>query len=254
MPIASLRQSAERRGLRYRTSLTPVRKHLEGMINSSCPPSWWVVKAYRQAKLKPDSANAYLIKSRAAKQGQRRWQCEASGTDEYGDDGVIFVIMGPCGCGKTTVGAALAERLGAAFIEGDDFHPSSNRAKMTAGEPLSDADRWPWLDLISDELTRRRQSAETVVLACSALKRSYRDRLRGADPELSFILLNGSRELLQARLDARKHHFMPSTLLESQLQALEMPDSDESALLLNVNEKPSDMVERIVMELVANTV
>ncbi len=155
-------------------------------------------------------------------------------------------MMGPCGCGKTTVGTALAERLGGAFIEGDEFHPQTNRAKMSAGEPLSDADRWPWLDLIGDELRRQSQSAEIVVLACSALKRSYRDRLRQADPKIVFVLLNGTKQLLMTRLEERHDHFMPPALLESQLEALETPDEDERAVLVDVAQSPEDMIDEIL--------
>ena len=155
-------------------------------------------------------------------------------------------MMGPCGCGKTTVGSALADRLGGAFIEGDEYHPEANRAKMSAGEPLSDADRWPWLDLIGDELRRQRQSADTVVLACSALKRVYRDRLRQADPNLQFVLLVGTKRLLMERLEERHDHFMPPALLDSQLEALETPDEDERALLVDVAKTPEEMISEIL--------
>ena len=157
-------------------------------------------------------------------------------------------MMGPCGCGKTTVGSALANRLGGVFIEGDDFHPQANRAKMSAGEPLSDADRWPWLDLIGDEIRRQSQSAEIVVLACSALKRSYRDRLRQVDPKTVFVLLNGSRRLLMSRLAERQDHFMPPSLLESQMEALETPGEDERAVLVDVAQTPEDLIDEILTQ------
>ncbi len=159
---------------------------------------------------------------------------------------MIFVMMGPCGCGKTTVGSALASRLGGIFIEGDAFHPEANRVKMSAGEPLSDTDRWPWLDLIGDELRRQRKSAQSVVLACSALKRIYRDRLRQADPDILFVLLNGTKPLLMSRLEERQDHFMPPALLDSQLSALEVPDEDEKALLVDVARPPEDMIDEIL--------
>ena len=117
---------------------------------------------------------------------------------------------------------------------------------LSAGEPLSDDDRWPWLDRIGAEVRRRRASADTVVLACSALKRVYRDRLRRADPQIMFVLLNGSRELLLARLEARKDHFMPPALLDSQLDALEPPNPDERALALDVADAPARVIEEIL--------
>lgn len=160
---------------------------------------------------------------------------------------MIIVMMGPCGCGKTTIGSALAARLDGAFIEGDDFHPASNRTKMQSGTPLTDGDRWPWLDRIADELRARHGAAGTVVLACSALKRAYRDRLRRADPEIVFVLLNGSRDLLLSRLEARKDHFMPPDLLDSQLEALEPPKPDERALALDVAHAPAEMIEQIMI-------
>ncbi len=155
-------------------------------------------------------------------------------------------MMGPCGCGKTTVGSALASRLGGIFIEGDAFHPEANRVKMSAGEPLSDTDRWPWLDLIGDELRRQSKSAQSVVLACSALKRIYRDRLRQADPDILFVLLNGTKPLLMSRLEERQDHFMPPALLDSQLNALEVPEEDEKALLVDVARSPEDMIDEIL--------
>lgn len=170
------------------------------------------------------------------------------GSDGIGDGRLILVMMGPCGCGKTTVGAALAAQLSLPFIEGDDHHPANNRAKMASGEPLSDADRWPWLDLINTELQVQIATAGSVVLACSALKRIYRDHLRRVDPQSLFVLLNGSKELLQERLDAREGHFMPASLLESQLATLEMPDRDEWALVLDVAQKPAQMIEQIMAQ------
>ena len=167
------------------------------------------------------------------------------------DDGVIIVMMGPCGCGKTTVGSALAARLGGAFMEGDSYHPEENRTKMSAGEPLTDDDRWPWLDLISSELQTHREAGTTVVLACSALKRTYRDRLRRADPGMLFVLLEGPKALLLERLTSRRDHFMPPALLDSQLEALEAPGSDESAFTVDVALTPAQMVDQIVAQAAA---
>jgi len=133
-------------------------------------------------------------------------------------------------------------------MEGDAYHPQENRAKMSAGQPLADDDRWPWLDRISTELAQSRETAETVVLACSALKRSYRDRLRSADPQILFVLLNGSKDLLLSRLTSRQDHFMPPGLLDSQLEALEAPAPDEAAFTVDVALTPAQMVDQIVAQ------
>jgi gluconokinase len=131
---------------------------------------------------------------------------------------VIVVVMGVTGCGKSTIGALLAARLGMEFLDGDDYHPPQNVAKMAAGIPLEDADRWPWLARLNAELRTR----ERAVLACSALKESYRRRL-GAGLAPRYVHLRGSPELIGARLAARQHRYMPATLLASQFAALEPP-------------------------------
>ncbi len=138
------------------------------------------------------------------------------------------VVMGVAGCGKTTLGRALAPRLGAAFVDADDLHPPANRARMAAGQPLTDADRWPWLDLVAGVLRDR----APVVVACSALRRCYRDRLRtGAGAPLRFLWLTGPRAVLATRLAARQGHFLPPALLDSQLATLEPPGPAEAAAL-----------------------
>jgi gluconokinase len=131
---------------------------------------------------------------------------------------VIVVVMGVSGCGKSTIGALLAQALGAEFLEGDDFHPPENVARMAGGTPLADADRAPWLARLNAELRRRRHA----VLACSALKQSYRSILRDG-VECRWVHLRGGPELIRARLAARRHRYMPATLLDSQFAALEPP-------------------------------
>ncbi len=163
---------------------------------------------------------------------------------ERGD--VIVVMMGPCGCGKTTVGQLVAERLGARFIEGDEFHPESNRAKMAAGAPLGDADRWPWLDRIAEACAETISGGRAAVVACSALKRSYRARLSTDGIPALFVLLDGERDLFHARLEARPDHFMPSALLDSQLAALEKPEADEEAIVVNVDQPPAELADQVV--------
>ena len=134
---------------------------------------------------------------------------------------LAVVVMGVSGCGKTAVGSLLAQRLGARFIDADDLHPPANVEKMRAGIPLDDADRAPWLRLLNARL--REAAGEPVVLACSALKQRYRDTLAEGVPGLRFVHLAGSRELIAARLAARQHRYMPTTLLDSQFATLEPP-------------------------------
>ena len=149
-----------------------------------------------------------------------------------------IIVMGVSGSDKSTVGALLATRLGLPFIDGDDLHPQANKQKMAAGIPLDDADRAPWLDTIAAALARA-----PVVVACSALKRRYRDRLRAKAPHVQFIYLAGSPELLAQRLSTRSHEFMPPELLESQLAILEPPGSDENAFTVNIQLSPEGIVD-----------
>jgi gluconokinase len=158
---------------------------------------------------------------------------------------VIVVLMGVAGAGKTTLGRLLAQRLGCDFAEGDAFHPDRNVEKMRAGIPLGDADRGPWLDSLAREIATWRAAGRDVVLACSALKRSYRERLAGGRPGLRFVHLRGDPALLRARLESRRGHFMPAAMLESQLEALEPPAPDERALELDVAEPPERLASEI---------
>ncbi|WP_254455374.1 gluconokinase [Paenarthrobacter ureafaciens] len=142
-----------------------------------------------------------------------------------------LVVMGVAGCGKSTVGAALAERLGAEFLDGDSLHPQANIDKMAAGTPLNDADRAPWLA----EIGRRFSTSDAaLVIACSALKRAYRDIIREGDPGVTFVHLHGTRELLGERMNNRPGHFMPPSLLDSQLATLEPLESDETGIVVSI--------------------
>ncbi|WP_426957935.1 gluconokinase [Muricoccus radiodurans] len=148
-------------------------------------------------------------------------------------------LMGVSGAGKSTVGAMLAARLGRPFADADDFHPPANIAKMSAGTPLTDADRIPWLEGIGAYLAGH----PGAVVGCSALKRAYRDRLRAACPDLAFLHLTGDPALIAARQASRPGHFMPASLLASQLATLEAPDADEGIIALDIAQPPARIVD-----------
>jgi len=156
-----------------------------------------------------------------------------------------ILVMGVSGSGKSTVGRELAARLRRRFLDADDLHPSANVAKMKAGEPLTDADRAPWLRLIGQWLADQRAKGEPGVLACSALKRSYRDQLRTADPYLRIVFLDGSPDVLRERLAARHGHFFPARLLHAQLADLEVPGPDEHAATVSIGQSPTKIVDSI---------
>ena len=158
----------------------------------------------------------------------------------------IVVVMGVSASGKSTVGRLLAQALGATYLDGDDFHPPENVARMAAGQPLTDADRQGWLDSLSARLAAAMAAGEGVVLSCSALKRRYRDLLRRGAPRLQLVYLHGSRELLATRIAARSGHYMPASLLDSQLATLEPPQADESALACDVSASPEQIVDHIL--------
>jgi len=158
----------------------------------------------------------------------------------------IHVVMGVSACGKSTVGRALALARSATYLDGDDFHPPENVARMAAGQALTDADRQGWLLALSQRLAQARAAGEGVVLSCSALKRRYRDLLRQGAPDLVLVFLHGRRELLAARIAARTDHYMPASLLDSQLATLEPPQPDEAALTFDVALTPQQIVDAIL--------
>lgn len=153
------------------------------------------------------------------------------------------VVMGVSGCGKSTVGRALADRLGVNFVEGDALHSERNVAKMAAGIPLTDIDRHGWLQAVAEQISNPTAAANGVVAACSALKRGYRDLLRAGAPDLHFVFLHGAPELLARRMAARPGHYMPPSLLQSQLDTLEPPQPDERAIALDIAEPPERLVD-----------
>ncbi|WP_426188231.1 gluconokinase [Microbacterium sp. TWP3-1-2b2] len=161
------------------------------------------------------------------------------------------VVMGVSGSGKTTVGALLAGRIGARFVDADDLHPAQNKAKMHAGVPLTDEDREPWLRLVGEAIRTERALGRSIVVACSALRRSYRDLIRNEAGDVSFMHLAGSRELLGQRLDARMGHFMPAALLDSQLATLEPLGADEQGAVLDVAVTPEQAVDAALAALAA---
>ncbi|MDW8124967.1 MAG: gluconokinase [Geminicoccaceae bacterium] len=156
-----------------------------------------------------------------------------------------IVLMGVTGAGKTTVGRLLARRLGVRFLEGDAYHPPANIAKMRAGVPLDDADRWPWLEAILRDLRCALDRGETVVLACSALKRAYRDFLRRAGAGVVFVHLAGPEPVIAERLARRRHEYMPPSLLPSQFAALEDPSGEPDVITVAITLPPEAIVEEI---------
>ena len=159
----------------------------------------------------------------------------------------LYVIMGVCGSGKSTIGARLARELGIEFVEGDDLHPPDNVKRMAAGTPLTDDDRRGWLLAIGTRLRDAKRAGRGLVVSCSALKRSYRDLLRSAgDDTVRFVYLAGSRALLAERMAQRREHFMPASLLESQLAILEEPGPDERAWVCDIRETPEAIVADLV--------
>lgn len=156
-----------------------------------------------------------------------------------------LVLLGVSGCGKTRLGRALAAELGIPFVDADDFHSDSNRAKMAAGIPLTDSDRHPWLATLRETLAAELARGQSVILACSALKRAYRDLLREAGPAVRFVHLAAPRAVLLDRLQARSGHFFPPGLLDSQLAELETPADDE-ALILDARADIPSLVARVL--------
>lgn len=161
----------------------------------------------------------------------------------------VIIVMGVSGSGKTTVSQALAARTGFIERDGDDYHPAANIEKMKAGIPLTDADRLPWLHAIADAVDRYVDKNTPVIIACSALKRAYRDILVHGRKDVHIVYLSGSAELIAQRLSHRSHHFMPPSLLESQIGALESPHPDEHILTVDIAAPVDRIVDKIVAAL-----
>jgi gluconokinase len=161
----------------------------------------------------------------------------------------VLVVMGVSGSGKSTIGEQLAQRLGWSYEDGDKFHPASNVAKMSAGHPLTDEDRWPWLQTIADEIDRVCESGQHAVIACSALKRAYRDILVHRRSDVRIVFLDGTEALIANRLAQRKGHFMPPGLLTSQFKTLEPPRPDENPVTVSIEPSVDAIVDDIVRQL-----
>jgi len=162
---------------------------------------------------------------------------------------VRIVVMGVCGCGKSEIGARLATLLECPFIEGDAYHPRVNLDKMRAAIPLSDDDRQGWLEILSEEIRAAREDGCSVVLACSALKRRYRECLRRGDPDLVFVYLHGTREQIRERMQLRQGHFMPLSLIDSQFFDLEPPQPDERCIACEIDPPPETLIAQIATSL-----
>ena len=158
----------------------------------------------------------------------------------------LYVVMGVSGSGKSLIGAGLARALGVDFVEGDQYHSAENIERMSRGIPLTDDDRARWLRSLAARIREAKDTGSGLVISCSALKRSYRDILRADAPELRFVFLKGRRELVAQRLAARKGHFMPPSLLESQFTTLEEPLPDEHAWVCDIGQSPQDLVAALV--------
>ncbi|MEY4965184.1 MAG: hypothetical protein RL274_767 [Pseudomonadota bacterium] len=168
-------------------------------------------------------------------------------TNNNKNDVPLIVVMGVAGSGKSTIAAGLAEKLGVDFIEGDALHPQANVNKMAGGLPLTDDDRWPWLEAIGERIDAERVAGMGVVVSCSALRQVYRECLRKkVNGRVQFILLDGPRDLISKRMLGRKGHFMPQSLLDSQLATLEKPGPDEDAVILDISHNvPTLLVEAV---------
>ena len=161
----------------------------------------------------------------------------------------ILLVIGVAGAGKSTIGEAVAERLNWAYRDADSFHPQANIDKMSAGQPLNDEDRWPWLDAISGWIGERLQRGENGVVSCSGLKRVYRDRVIQGRDSVRLVFLRGEKSVIAERMAARLDHFMPTALLDSQFAALEEPDAEERPIIADIALSPERICDQILADL-----
>jgi gluconokinase len=158
--------------------------------------------------------------------------------------GKSIIVMGVSGSGKSTLGQHLADALKAKFIDGDDLHPKRNVIKMASGSPLNDDDREPWLERINDAVFSIKHKQETGVIVCSALKKKYRDKIRDGNDNVSFLFLDGSEELIVARMQQREGHYMKASMVKSQFEALERPDGEQDVIILDISASIPDLVQQ----------
>ena len=162
----------------------------------------------------------------------------------------IIYLFGPSGCGKSTVGENLAAKCSSVYLDGDDYHPPANKEKMGAGIALQDEDRWPWFDGLKSVADETMQVSQPVFVACSALKRAYRDYLRkGCEDRVGFVWLDGSKELIASRIADRQHEYMPASLLDSQFAAFEEPVDDEGVIRVSIDQSPDEIADDILAAL-----
>jgi len=169
--------------------------------------------------------------------------------DKTKPETAFIIVMGVSGSGKSTIASLLAIRLGWTYEDGDWFHPAKNVAKMHAGHPLQDEDRWPWLRAIAAAIADARRQNKRMVIACSALKRKYRDVLVNGARDVRIVYLKGSREQIELRISLRHGHFMSPSLLDSQFDTLEEPQADEQPIIVSIDAHPKQIVERIIAQL-----
>lgn len=161
---------------------------------------------------------------------------------------MIVIVMGVSGCGKSTVGALIARQLGAEFLDADDLHPPENKKRMSGGIPLTDENRLPWLKIVRDYADIRNKKGITCIIACSALKKIYRDILNQTQPTC-YVFLNGSKPLIQKRMQDRSAHFMPASLLDSQFDALELPTGEANVVCVGIEDKPAAIASKAIAAL-----
>ena len=170
-------------------------------------------------------------------------------TDSSRPEAPVIVVMGVSGSGKSTIGALLARDLGVPFTDADDLHPMANIEKMASGVPLDDEDRQPWLEIVGTTLADAARAGTGLVIACSALKRRYRDTILASAPQVRFVHLHGTREVLAARTEGRTGHFMPTSLLDSQLATLEALDPDEPGIVVDIDRPVGEIIDDAVSRL-----
>lgn len=165
--------------------------------------------------------------------------------------GSSVIVMGVCACGKSTIGEQLAKKLGRKFIDGDDLHPRANIQKMSSGQPLNDEDRKPWLERIRDASYSLESKNEHGIIVCSALKKAYRDQIREGNENVTFLFLDGDKQLILERMSKRQGHFMKENMVNSQFETLERPDAEPQTIVVNIDASIEEIIEEAAQKLIA---